>query len=449
MISQTVTDIDSLPHLVRNLNSRRLIDDAIAAYRGDALRSAIVSTWNAIVNDIIAKTRELVTLEDTDAIRFIERLDEYIEEEKIGEIQRLERDILKFAEKKIKIINSQEARMLNRIKEDRHMCAHPAFVKGEKTLFQPSPDLVRSHIVSALQCLLICPPLQGDSVLAKFKSDVISTSFPSTIDSVKTYVDKKYLSASKETLVENMIIEILRIPFSVGDDEFASKRHQLAWTLSEISIKKADIFLKVAQSFIRQQNHIVTEKRMLGICVYLKVEPRIWSWLSEPIKLNLIEIIKNASGTDLIENFVFDAYYTPDLSQHLANKISSLHASDQIRIISNHPYKEFVALGISIYQTCGTYEWANFIGNAVIVRLASQFDGNDVIRLLGAVKQNGHICYSIATQDVLAIIFDATNQYLEQTRELWKDLVETMTQINQGNQELPTSYPKIRSRLYT
>lgn len=449
MTSQSVTDIDSLPNMVRNLNSRRLIDDAIAAYRGDALRSAIVSTWNAIVNDIIAKTRELVALEDIDAIRYIERLDEYIEDEKIGEIQRLERDILKFAEKKIKIINSQEARILNRIKEDRHMCAHPAFVKGEKTIFQPSPDLVRSHIVSALQCLLICPPLQGHSVLVKFKSDVVSTSFPSTYDSVKTYVNKKYLSASKETLIENMIIEILRIPFSVGEDEFARKRHQLAWTLSEISLKKPDIFLKVAQSFISQQNHISTEQRMLGICVYLGVEPIIWSWLSDPIKLNLIEIIKNANAADLIENFVFDAYYIPDLSQHLANKISSLYVNDQITIISNHPYKEFIALGISIYQTCGTYEWANFVGNTVIERLASQFEGSDVIRLLGAVKQNGNICYSVATQDTLAIVFDATNQYLERTRECWKDLVETMTQFNQGNQELPTSYPKIRSRLYT
>ena len=54
-----VTDIDILVLDVRDSESRRLISEAISAYRGGAFRSAIVATWIAVIYDIIAKAREL------------------------------------------------------------------------------------------------------------------------------------------------------------------------------------------------------------------------------------------------------------------------------------------------------------------------------------------------------------------------------------------------------
>ena len=45
MSIQAVTDIDVLALAVRDRESRRLIEEAITAYRGGALRSAIMSVW--------------------------------------------------------------------------------------------------------------------------------------------------------------------------------------------------------------------------------------------------------------------------------------------------------------------------------------------------------------------------------------------------------------------
>src|SRR5690606_13064122 len=42
------SDIDSLVLAVRDRESRRLIGEAITAYRGGAFRSAIMSTWIAV-----------------------------------------------------------------------------------------------------------------------------------------------------------------------------------------------------------------------------------------------------------------------------------------------------------------------------------------------------------------------------------------------------------------
>ena len=49
-----LTDIDMLALSVRDRESRRLIGEAITAYRGGALRSALMSTWIAVAYDIIA-----------------------------------------------------------------------------------------------------------------------------------------------------------------------------------------------------------------------------------------------------------------------------------------------------------------------------------------------------------------------------------------------------------
>lgn len=69
-----LTDIDSLLLQVRDAESKKLIEEAVTAYRGGALRSAIVATWIAAVYDAIAKLRELKYQGDAEATSFVKKL---------------------------------------------------------------------------------------------------------------------------------------------------------------------------------------------------------------------------------------------------------------------------------------------------------------------------------------------------------------------------------------
>lgn len=51
MNNSSLTDIDTLCLNVRERESKCLISEAIAAYRGGTLRSAIMSTWIAVAFD--------------------------------------------------------------------------------------------------------------------------------------------------------------------------------------------------------------------------------------------------------------------------------------------------------------------------------------------------------------------------------------------------------------
>lgn len=148
--NSSLTDVDTLCLNIRDQESKRLISEAIAAYRGGALRSAIMSTWIALASGIVAKARELASQGEAAPIAFVQDLDSAIVNSDIGKMQRIESDLLNTANEQLQILAPHEFMALDRLKYDRNLCAHPAFVV-EDELYQPSPESVRSHIVHTLQ----------------------------------------------------------------------------------------------------------------------------------------------------------------------------------------------------------------------------------------------------------------------------------------------------------
>ena len=446
MSIQAVTDIDILALAVRDRESRRLIEEAITAYRGGALRSAIMSVWIAVVHDIFSKARELAGQGDGASIAFVERLDKAIEHKNITQMQGLERELLETAKSDLQLVTPHEHETLRRIQEDRHLCAHPAFIT-EDELFQPSPDLVRSHLVHALQCLLIHAPLQGKSALNRFKSDVLSPSFPSTEEGIKTFVSAKYLNRSKDALVANLIKVLIKAPFLEGEEELLKKKRQLAWSLSEVAARKTRIFEEIARPFVSQFFDGVGDDRLLNICAFIGAEPLLWGWLTDPVKLRLVRLIEQCAIEDLKEHLVFDAFSIPELADTLLAKFTSFDTTERAQLLSDSPCREFVPFGIEIYSSAGSYRESERLGQTVVIPLAPHFEANDVGLLLDAVLGNSQISYASGTSDVLDEVFELTSAVLPTARDHWQRFVDEMTAQHGGKPDTPYSYPSIRAKL--
>lgn len=446
MSSQAVTDVDVLSLSVRDRESRRLIEEAITAYRGGALRSAIMSVWIAVVHDVFSKARELGGQGDAASAAFVEKLDGAIEQKNIGQMQTLERDVLQTAKDDLQLVTPHEFEMLKRIQEDRHRCAHPAFITDDE-LFQPSPDLVRSHLVHALHCLLIHAPLQGKSALNRFKTDVLSPSFPATQEGIRTFVSAKYLNRSKDALITNMIRILLKAPFLEGEEELLRRKRQLAWVLSEVAAKKTRVFEEIARPFVGQFFDGVGDGRLLNICAFLGAEPQLWAWLTDPVKLRLVRLIEECPIDGLNEHLVFDAFAIPELADALLAKFTSYGVQERIQLISYNPRKEFVSFGIEIYSSASNYREAERIGQTVLIPLASHFDEEEIGRLLDAVLGNSQISYASGTSDVLLEIFKLNTAALPASRHHWERFVAQMTDLHGGKADNPYSYPSIRAKL--
>jgi hypothetical protein len=224
MIQTHLVDLDELVQTVRDINAREYIAEAIAAYRARAYRSAIMGTWVAVAYDIIAKIRELAVQGDAAAVTFSTTLDTAIAQkatnyvQAIKTLQGIENDLLNQAISSFEFITAQEHTDLERLKQDRNQCAHPAFVT-DMLLFQPSPELVRTHIAHAIYHLLAHPPTQGKNALARLKSDLMQPSFPTDQKAVNEFMEMRYFNHAKTALLNNFVTVLLKVIIKASEPD--------------------------------------------------------------------------------------------------------------------------------------------------------------------------------------------------------------------------------------
>jgi hypothetical protein len=164
--------------------------DAVKAYKAGALRGALTSAWVALVYDLIAKYRELSALGDAAATAFLQSWDNATSTGDIVKLLQLEASILEDATANTQVVNRIARTHLERLREDRHLCAHPAF-SAEVDLFAPSPELVRLHLVNAVDLVLSQEPLQGKAIFDLYDVDVQSSGFPTSHERILDYVEQR------------------------------------------------------------------------------------------------------------------------------------------------------------------------------------------------------------------------------------------------------------------
>ena len=262
MVNHSLTDIDSLCLAVRDIESRRLISEAITAYRGGAFRSAILSTWIAVAYDIIAKARELAAQGEAAPQAFVVELDAAIASNDIPKRQNIERQLLDTANKKLQLLAPHEHEAFKRLFADRHLCAHPAFITDDE-IFQPTPELVRTHLIHALHYLLIHAPLQGKSAVARFEADILSASYPASGPAIGQYLRGRYLDRGKDALIVNLIKGILTAPFGAERAKFVGKERLLATSLREIAAAKTTIYDQTVPPFVANRFDAVPDEVLL------------------------------------------------------------------------------------------------------------------------------------------------------------------------------------------
>ena len=441
-----LSDIDVLAFSVRDRESRRLIGEAITAYRGGALRSALMSTWIAVAYDIIVKARELASQGEAAPKAFVKELDDAIEKRDKRKLQKIEAGLLTRANCDLQLLAPHEYAALARLQEDRHLCAHPAFVVGDE-LYQPSPELVRTHIVHALQHLLVHAPLQGKSAIARFAADLLSASFPVAAEEISVFLRTKYLDRAKDVLVVNLLKAILSAPFGAEHAKYDSRVRTLALTLREIAKAKTEIYDLVVPDLVGKKFEHITDDVLLRICPFLESDPRIWGWLKESDRTRIKRLLETADGETLKTCGAFGAFAIDPLSEVLLDRFDRFDETVQISIIVEHPRKEFVGQGLKIYSQAVGFRYAEYLGQSVVLPLAKYFTAEDMERLLKAVSENGQISRANGTPNILEQVFDQTVSILPDSRPQWKAFVDEQIGQNGGEASAYYSYPGLQERL--
>ena len=163
-----LTDLDELAERVRDPGSLDYLVEAIDAHRGGAQRAAIVSTWVALTYDLMQKIRELAALGDAQAVQFTADVDRAVANSDVPKQLKIERDLLETARDRFELISPHEFQELARLREDRHLCAHPAFVSEDALLVYEQERTARGVIDFGDQIALAVEALRLPEVRAAY-----------------------------------------------------------------------------------------------------------------------------------------------------------------------------------------------------------------------------------------------------------------------------------------
>jgi hypothetical protein len=420
-----LTDLDELALKARDPMARSYVVEAINAYRGGAYRSSIVSTWIAVTFDIISKVRELATQGDNMAQTFVDDLNKAIDTKNIKRLQNIEDDLLKTATSDFEFLSIHEQIDIIRLREDRNLCAHPAFM-SEELLFEPEPERVRMHIVHIIKHLLQHQPVQGKAAIKRIIGDITSAStFPLTIDTACAFLNSRYLDRSKKTFAQNLVNLLLKA--LLRGDNIAlplTCSRQMYLTLHAVSQRHPDIYEEQMRSKLLTIVDSLEEEHLPNIFRLLASDPRCWRWLDEPTKIKLKTSIQVNINRNRIIYYIFPAIAIDDLKPMIIQMFDKLPLDRQVMVIEYTPQLEFTRRAIDIYSSARSFLDAKKLGQSLILPMAMYFSVDDVRKIINIVKKNYQIYGASGSPEIIEELFKKTNQHLPHLRDSWKSLFD-------------------------
>ena len=221
-MNEGLYDIEVLANRCRSDQSRDHVTESIRCYKAGAYRATIVTAWIAVVFDLLDKIRELSlsgdpaakALEDTYAA-YIVQINQQNQDGIKGALE-FERKILETCRDTLQFFDSQQFVDLERLREDRHRCAHPSF-QNVGVPYYPSAEQARLHVRNAVTHVLAMPPVQGKAAIAELKILISSDYFPTDDKNAQVHLRGSSLGSGTDALFKGVVDFLIFGFVTVGD----------------------------------------------------------------------------------------------------------------------------------------------------------------------------------------------------------------------------------------
>ncbi|MEJ1367553.1 MAG: hypothetical protein RPU64_09105 [Candidatus Sedimenticola sp. (ex Thyasira tokunagai)] len=384
-MASPLSDLDELVLKCRDEKAKSYIKESVSCYKSGAFRSAIVSTWIAVSFDIIDKLKDLSLTGDKEAEKQLEEFEKARKAGDIAQSLKFERDILIKARDKLELISHIEFIDLERLQQDRNRCAHPSMtLDGE--IFNPSAELARVHIRSAVEYLLQYPPAQGKYALESLLEEVKSEYFPTSLDKAVIALNNSPLFKARASLVRNFTIVLLKKVLKETSDY--KERLRISSALNSISQMHKDVFDLTLKDKLSGLFKSLNDKDLNKTFHVLQSLPDSWEYLDPDVKQKLEAYVENLPKEKLEE-----------IDFLLTHAGLSASANKRIRIATridlDHPL--FFDLPppvadriVKLFVDSGSFDQANSFASTV-TRYSSDFTKEQTEKIIRACGENGQI----------------------------------------------------------
>jgi hypothetical protein len=405
-----LVDFDELLLKVRSPAARAHIVDAVAAFRAVALRPAVVSTWAAVVFDIMAKIREIELTGDARARLHVQRFDEIRTHNNVVESLAMERSILDVARDEFELITQQEHIDLTRLWEDRHRCAHPAMNTADDA-YQPSAELVRYHIASALTHLLVHVPVQGRAALTRLMNEVRSPLFPPDIAGATRVLSGGPMQRPKDVLVRDFVLASVKATLrgELADDEAFASRALAA--VAAVATMHPAVVQRVYSADVPRvlgglNDEDVWRVLRLGVAV-----PAVWDHMPEAVRTKLerlIDVMNVAASPRLFLHGV----RTPALRTVVDARSAGLQRDDLVAVFRDDAQaasasRALVARAVELVESSPSWNSTNELIASALMPSVGRLTDSDFERIAAEAQADVEVRQAHGTLGLLLAIRDA------------------------------------------
>jgi hypothetical protein len=424
-----LSDLDELSQKVRNSYSRNYFNEAIISYRAGAYRAAIISTWIAVCIDIIEKIKEL-NLSNDPTVQPIENRLKNIHQNDIAGMLAFEKDVLDIACDQLQLISIIEKSHLERLKDDRNVCAHPTF-SHDGSQFFPLPELTRAYIVQAANYLLIHAPVKGRVVINHIFDLVKEESFPE--DEEKAFAvlsSDSYLGRIRDSSVRNLIIIFLKRLFRDEERIDINLLYKISSALGAIYRLYPEIYVEVLSTKFNQMLAEAKDKQLKRIFPFLIKRSDSWGKIENAVKIRIAEILLAMNADDLVSYQVSKlSSLNPDINFILQDRIEQLEYPDKIKLVGAIPIVTLKKHAITIFVESGSFNTAYSNGMNIIVPYVEYLDDDDIKAMFDGIFKNStwsinQILNAGGIDEVFCHLYKGTKNNIGRHGLVWKEFYE-------------------------
>jgi hypothetical protein len=364
MWPEYLVDLDELVLRCRTKQAKAYLGEAVRCYRAGAFRGCIVLTWTTVVYDIMDKLRELAASDDRNAQRQIAEIEKLITENRGGKFSDFEQGLLATARDDFELLAPIEIDALERLRQDRHRCAHPTLLSIDEP-YEPSAEQARVHLRNAVVSLLQHPPTQGQAALNRIFDTVQSEYFPTETERAIEILNGTPLHKPRQSLLRNFIRATVKRVF---DPDIYHRNEQFVSALNaSISMHPAGVREPLQDAF-RDCTVATDDPKLHVVLGALREIPMCWDFVTQPILTrlrNYIEKLKSRRSDTLLY-----ALTRPELSDVARLRLLTVDSYDVRNMMFWGGGEDVSEVRERFFELCRTESNGWAINDALIPALA-------------------------------------------------------------------------------
>lgn len=445
-----IADLEELVLRCRGESARLYVREAVAAYHGGAYRAAVVTTWIAVLFDLLDKLRELALAGDKNAKQKIETFDVIRAKGDAAykEALEFERGLLACAAAEFELLTPVELEDLNRLRDDRNRCAHPS-MQASDVPYQPPAELARLHIRSAVELLLSREPVQGKAAFARLQGEVESAYFPEQIQVARAQLEAGPFRRARRPLIRDFI---LAVSVSLLTEELNAKqrRQRVAALRAALEIHRGTGEDVLTRDLPRRLTAIEAD-RWWNVVVFMADVDGTWELLGSDIQARARRVVEEIQPTRPGGGVFATRKLTPveqveqriaaskqeaaflatlaaglrlkELRQVVADRLPSLnvnHLAELVTLTQDGVARDaLLPAVVERFCTSGGFVSTRTIAPAVIA-FAPRLDLDKTREILRAFVSNIEVSMAGGVPDnVMPIVLNQTSSYADALQEDW------------------------------